>query len=291
MKTPAVISSILALLGAGCASSNHAAPTDDSTLTLTMSPFVVPAGSEVYRCQNFANPFGAEAAFDAIESHMSVGSHHLAVFYRDGIADGPVEACSGLEFSAGPFGTQLRDDKVQYPPGIAAGIAPNQGIRLNAHYLNLTSTDFSPTVVVKFHRVDPGAQYQRAGLFTMTNLKIDVPPLQSKTISVDCTAPSNMNLLSVTSHMHSHGVAFRSFVAGEPLYTSSTWDDPSRQFFDPVRTIKMGDNVHFECDFVNGTDMPLTFGETARTDEMCVLLGQFYPYDSDGQVALDCTPD
>jgi hypothetical protein len=221
---------------------------------------------------------------------MSPGSHHLAVFYRDQISDGPVEECSGLEFSAGPFGTQLRDDRVEYPPGIAAGIAPTQGIRLNAHYLNTTSTDLSPTVVVRFRRVRPGAEYQRAGLFTMTTLKLEVPPLESKTIAVNCSAPADMNLLSVTSHMHSHGVAFRSDVAGQPLYTSSTWDDPPRSFFDPVRTIKMGDNVHFECDFVNRTDTALTFGETARSDEMCVLLGQFYPYDTDGQVALDCTP-
>src|SRR5258706_8963165 len=113
MKRASVLS-VLAVVG--CASSNGApvAPPDDSTITLTMSPFVVPAGSEVYRCQNFANPFGAEGAFDSIESHMSAGSHHLAVFYRDAITDGPVEACSGLEFSAGPFATQLRDDQVQY---------------------------------------------------------------------------------------------------------------------------------------------------------------------------------
>src|SRR5262245_48943428 len=104
----ALVLSVLALVG--CASSNPAPTTgpDDSTITLTMSPFVVPARSEVYRCQNFANPFGGEGAFDAIESHMSPGSHHLAVFYRDGITDGPVEECSGLEFSAEPFSTQLR---------------------------------------------------------------------------------------------------------------------------------------------------------------------------------------
>jgi hypothetical protein len=289
MKRASILS-VLALVGCGGSGASPAPAPDDSTITLTMSPFVVPAGGEVYRCQNFANPFGGEGAFDAIESHMTAGSHHLAVFYRDGISDGPVEECSGLEFSAGPFGTQLRDDKVTYPPGIAAVMTAGQGIRLNAHYVNTTSQDLSPTVVLKLHRVPPDAQFQRAGLFTMTTLKIDVQPYENKTIPVDCTAPADMNILSVTSHMHKHGVAFRSNVAGEALYTSSTWDDPPRQFFDPSRLIKSGDKVHFECDFVNQTASPLTFGESASTDEMCVLLGQFYPYDPDGQVAIDCSP-
>jgi len=92
-------------------------------ITLTMSPFVVPAGGEVYRCQDFANPFGGEGAFDAIESHLTAGSHHLFVFYRDGLTNGPVEECSGLEFSPGPFATQLRDERLDYPPGIAAMVA------------------------------------------------------------------------------------------------------------------------------------------------------------------------
>jgi hypothetical protein len=284
----AAVLSVLVLVG--CGSPAPGAESDGSTITLTMSPFVVPAGGEVYRCQNFANPFGGDGAFDAIESHMTAGSHHLAVFYRDALADGPVEECSGLEFSAGPFATQLRDDRVQYPKGIAAVLNAGQGIRLNAHYVNTTSQDLSPTVVVKLRRVAADAKYQRAGLFTMTTLNVDVQPYQSKTIPVDCTAPADMSILSVTSHMHRHGVAFRSDVAGQSLYTSSTWDDPPRQFFDPARQIKMGDKIHFECDFVNRTASALTFGESASTNEMCVLLGQFYPYDAQGQVALNCTP-
>jgi hypothetical protein len=286
MKRLAILS-VFAL--AGCGGSSDVPDTESETITLTMSPFVVPAGGEVYRCQDFANPFGGEGAFDAIESHLSVGSHHLFVFYRDGITNGPVEECSGLEFSPGPFATQLRDERLDYPSGIAAVIGAGQGIRLNAHYLNTSSQDLSPTVVVKIHRVPPNVPYHRAGMFVMSTLKLDIEPYQSKTIPVDCTAPADMNLVSVSSHMHRHGVAFRSDVAGQFLYTSSTWDDPPRKLFEPSRVIKMGDKIHFECDYVNNSASPLTFGESASTNEMCVLFGQFYPYDTNGQVSLDCS--
>ncbi len=286
MKRFAILS-VLALVNCGGSSD---APPEESMITLTMSPFVVPAGSEVYRCQNFANPFGGDGAFDAIESHMTPGSHHLFVFYRDGITDGPVEECGGLEFSPGPFATQLRDERMNYPAGIAAAIGAGQGIRLNAHYLNTTSQDISPTVVVKFRRVNPNAHYQLAGMFVMSTLKLEIQPHESKTIPVDCAAPADMNLVSVSSHMHQHGVAFRSDVGGQFLYSSETWHNPPREAFDPSRLIKTGDKIHFECDYVNQTDSTLTFGESASTNEMCVLFGQFYPYDPNGQVSLDCSP-
>lgn len=281
--------SVLALAACGGSAEAPSAEADASMITFTMSPFVVPAGGEVYRCQNFANPFGGEGAFDAIESHMTAGSHHLLVFYRDGITDGAVEECSGLEFSPGPFVTQLRNDRMDYPPGIAAVINAGQGIRLNAHYLNTTSEDISPTVVVTLHRVAANAQYQRAGVFTMTTTKVDILPYESKTIPVECTSPADMNLLSVASHMHRHGVGFRSDVGGQFLYQSATWDDPPRQVFNPSRVIKTGDKIHFECDYVNNSASGLTFGESASTNEMCILFGQFYPYDTEGQVALDCS--
>ncbi len=83
---------------------------DDQTPHLEMDSFVVPAGGEVYKCQNFANPFGgANAEVTKFESHMTPGSHHLLLFYKKNPTDGPLEDCSGLEFAATPYSTQLPD--------------------------------------------------------------------------------------------------------------------------------------------------------------------------------------
>src|SRR5262245_43511942 len=58
------------------------------TVTLSMTPFVVPSGGEVYKCQNFANPFvGQDANVTKFESHMTPGSHHLLLFYRPAATD------------------------------------------------------------------------------------------------------------------------------------------------------------------------------------------------------------
>src|SRR5580704_12793376 len=53
------------------------------TVTLTADPFTVAAGAEVFMCQVFSNPFGAEADLISMHGTMSVGSHHFFLFNMD----------------------------------------------------------------------------------------------------------------------------------------------------------------------------------------------------------------
>src|SRR5437773_3606118 len=94
---------LVAACGSKPATSASPAATDggpavaDNFAELTMGPFAVPAGGEVYQCQTFANPFGGhDTEVSAFESHMSPGSHHLLVFYRPGGSPQPMSTCSGL---------------------------------------------------------------------------------------------------------------------------------------------------------------------------------------------------
>ena len=52
--------------------------------------------SEIYRCQNFANPFGGDAYVSGFASKMTVDSHHLLLFFREDATNDPIEACSGM---------------------------------------------------------------------------------------------------------------------------------------------------------------------------------------------------
>src|SRR5262245_14890758 len=70
--------------GSGSTSGSGAGGGSGKSVTLKMTPFTVPSGGEVYKCQNFANPFGAEAEVSAFESHMTPGSHHMLLFYKEG---------------------------------------------------------------------------------------------------------------------------------------------------------------------------------------------------------------
>ena len=51
--------------------------------TITTDTFSVPSNAEVFKCQSFANPFkGQQVDIKTWEANMSVGSHHMFVFYQ-----------------------------------------------------------------------------------------------------------------------------------------------------------------------------------------------------------------
>lgn len=234
-------------------------------------------GEEVYKCQNFANPFGADTDIQAFESHMTPGSHHLLLFYKDNAMDTPLTNCSGLEFAATPYTTQLPDDTVAYPAGIAAALPAKKGIRLQSHYLNTTGQPVEAHVTMTLHAADPATVKEHAGVLFIVQTNIDVGPNSTTDITYDCHLPADMNVLKVASHMHKHGTKFVSTVAGKPFYNTDTWDEPKPTLYDPAMPLKGGDPLHFACTFVNNSPDTLTFGESAKTNEMCILAASVYP--------------
>ena len=56
-------------------------PIGAATATLTLAPFTIDPGAEVFMCQNFDNPFGGvDTAVNRIVTDMTKGSHHLHVY-------------------------------------------------------------------------------------------------------------------------------------------------------------------------------------------------------------------
>jgi hypothetical protein len=271
------------------ASSSSSGATGGASVTLTLDSFTVPPGGEVYYCQNFANPFGGvDAEVSEFESHMALGSHHMLLFYKEGASNDPLEPCSGLEFAATPYSTQLPNDSLSFPPGVAALVPGADGFRIQSHYLNVTSTTITASVKVTLHLAAPGTVQQQAGVLFVVDSDINVPPgpAATATVSDDCTIP-----LKVGSHMHQHGTDFVATAAGAPLFQTSNWSDPSPAEFSPPKVLQAGAPLHFACSYLNNSDQPLTFGESALTDEMCILVASFYPTPT-GQatiVANNCT--
>jgi Copper type II ascorbate-dependent monooxygenase, C-terminal domain len=263
-----------------------------STVTLTMDSFSVPAGGEVYYCQNYANPFGGKDAYvQEFESHMAAESHHMLLFYKPGIsADGPLETCSGLEFAATPYGSQTLNDSLTFPPGVAAIVpamsgtgasAQPMGLRIQSHYLNTTSSTVNAHVELIFHMAEASTVKYPAGVLFVIDTDIDVPPAASTVNTDDCTIPQDMNVLRTSSHMHMHGTNFVATVAGNTVYETNSWSDPKPDLFSPAMVLKQGDPLHFACSFTNNGTMPLTFGESALTNEMCIFTASFYPTTAD----------
>jgi hypothetical protein len=263
----------------------------DNAVMLTMATFTVPPGGEIYKCQNFKNPFGGmDAEVSLYESHMTAGSHHMFLFLYDNTADGALEDCSGLEFDEAAYGAQTKDNMTGFPDGVASIVPGSAGLRLQAHYLNTTHQPITAQVQVKMHLAKPGTVTAHAGILFYSQSRFSIPPNGQPTdVNGNCILPFDINLLSVTSHMHKHGVGFTAKAGSQPLYTTTEWSDPAPRLFAPAMPLGKGQTVSFGCTFVNDTDQALTFGESAATNEMCIMAGTYYPVPDGAQSSiLEC---
>ena len=261
----------------------------DPTVTLEMTPFTVAAGQEVFKYQDFVNPFGGQDTdVRAWESHMTKGSHHLLVFFEQVTANGPLTDGNGLMFGPTPYGAQQPDLTVTYPTGVAALVPGSRGIRLQAHYLNASPNSINAQVQVIFHLAKPGTVTSQAGVFFFVNPQILVPPMSTMTVSKSCTFPLAANLIYATGHMHQHATDFTATTGGATFYqTSNRAQAPTIALAPPITTTP-GQTIDFNCTFDNMTATELTFGESAITNEMCILSGQYYPVPAGMNPLIQC---
>jgi hypothetical protein len=255
------------------------------SVVVTMESFPVPPGGEAYRCQNFANPFGgANVDIDRFEAHMPHGAHHMIVFFMDDptmppLADGELEECSGSEFHPNVFGAQTPDGVIDLPEGVGVAIPSTTGLRMQIHFVNGSDHEVTAGVTTSFHVAMPGSIVNHAGQLLFTNLDIDVPPSVPTKVSKTCPLPKDISLLGTSAHIHSHAVDFVATANDTTLYHTTGWSDLTPKVFDPPLELSAGTEVHFTCSYVNETTTTLKFGESAITDEMCILGGVYYPVD------------
>jgi hypothetical protein len=247
---------------------------------------------EVYKCQTFANPFGHDVDIKTYEEHMTTGSHHMFLFFMPSATDGQMGDCpaGGLEFHPYPFTAQVPDLKVTYPDGAGSTIPASTGFMLNAHFVNAGANDYQATLTVTLHPAAPGTVTNHVGQVFMNNYGIKISASNMpQTASATCTLPQDMTVLYSGSHMHQRATAFVATDGTQTLYQTSSWNNPVPAVYTPPMQLTKGTKVTFSCTYVNDTGQPLTFGESARTNVMCIYDMAFYPVLDPQNPTIDCT--
>lgn len=256
------------------------------TYTFTTEQFSVPPGAEVYKCQDFQNPFGKDIDILYSESFMAPGSHHMFAFrgstYNNntGLSD-----CSGLQIAEYIHTAQTPQQIYTYPPGVGRFLAASDGIRLQSHYINTTTSTINAQVSVTVNYVDPSQVQAHAAAIFLNNISgIHVIPGAS-TISSTAAMPNYggfmgvpLEVIGAGSHMHKRGVNFVANVVGGPqIYQTTDWDEPVGVAFDPPMELAPGSSIQWACSYQNDTGSTLGFGESAATNEMCIFTAVYYP--------------
>lgn len=244
-----------------------------------MTPLEVPAGGELYKCQDFANPFGKDIAIIESKSVMSPGSHHFAAFRIDGLTTADLADCpaGGLEAHEFVHASQTPEQDTTYPANVGRFLPATDGLRLQVHYLNTTNAPLQVQATFSMHYVDADSIEYKAGGVFLNNLGVSAPPGMS-TATKSFVLTSDIKLLVAVSHMHRHALDFTSSTSdGRMIYESTDWDGPSPATFDPAMEIASGTSITWTCSFQNDTTTTLTFGQSALTNEMCIFNGVYYP--------------
>jgi hypothetical protein len=256
------------------------------TATISTDPFMVQPGQEVFKCQNFMNPFaGKDTAIQTMSSVLAMGSHHLHLYNLTEGTSYSIEDCPGGDFHSLLYATGRPVDQMPYPPGMATKIRGNTGLRVQLHFLNTTSDVLTATSSVKMIPVtDPSTVKNWVASIYFNRIYLTVPP-GKQTVNTSCSIPSaygQIGLVRGVSHMHSRGIEFVAKTStGTQLLDDTTWDEPPPHFYDPPIMMNPGDSIDWTCTYQNNTGMTLTFGNSAATNEMCIFVGRYYSTNAD----------
>lgn len=256
-------------------------------------------GQEQTRCVDVR--LDNEDAIEAfrIRTDLSPFSHHLIV-YRSTEVDEQLVPYHCFPFTGAIQGksvplliSQVANDSVELPAGVAYALGPKQMLRLEMHAINSSGENATATANVAFDcATTPAAEY--ADLLFYGEVAIEIPPGESATAGpAFLPVDAGTKVFALTGHTHQYGTDVQIHWSesisdpGTPIYQTDAWDweEPPTTYFDPPLEFGENQGVRFWCDYTNTSDEHVSLGESAN-DEMCFLWAYYYPADG-YKVCLD----
>jgi hypothetical protein len=227
-----------------------------------------------------------------IHNVLGATSHHFIVYRVNDTVERPEP------FLCSPFTdtlndppliiTQRADDRLTLPEGVAYTIEPNQMIRLELHYINVSAAPQLAEATSTFIPMPSEEVEHEADVMFLGDTNIVIPPMSEATLGPTfLQVPSRFDGVSyfaITGHEHQWGtnvyveVAEDADAPGTPVYDvlSFRWDEPLTVTHAPPFTVPGGGGFRLTCDWSNQSDSTVFFG-TSVDDEMCFFWAYYFP--------------
>jgi len=278
-----------------------AAPAGDAfvppqgSFSVNWGPVSIPPCGETTQCGTvkLANP--AQIRVGKIHNSLMGGSHHLFVYrVNTGTENTTPVDCQPFADTLDPAKgsplmiTQVHEETLQLPAGVAFTLAPDQLIRLEMHFYNPGDAPLDVSATSTFIPM-PEAQFENEADFMFVGtIDIDLPAGQAKTIGPKYfpipAAFASSKFFAITGHTHQMGLNVKVATAtgagdpGTPIYDHQDWlwNEPETTYFDPGFSLPAGGGWKFTCDYNNTSNQSVGFGEGVN-DEMCFFWAYYYP--------------
>lgn len=277
--------------GASTGGAGGTVPPGES-FSVKWGPTEIPSGRESTQC--VVKRLGNTGRLFVNEIHNVLGatSHHFIVYRVDDTVERPEPfACQAFAdtFNDPPLIiTQKSDDRLRLPARVAYALEPNQMIRLELHYINVSAAPQMAEATSTFISVDEAEVDDEADIMFMGDTNISIPGESTATLGPSfLNLPSRfdgVNFFAITGHEHKLGTdvlveaTTESGIPGVPVYNVDNfrWDEPETVTFDPPFNVPDGGGFNVTCSWTNPNEGSVGFGVDVD-DEMCFFWAYYYP--------------
>jgi hypothetical protein len=278
-----------------------------------LPPFELAPGQEIEGCKSMrATNLEAGAAW-RMELKGRRGLHHAVVWKTSSALEDfdvpcfgvPDQIMEGFQVPQPLFAssTQVTEEVLEFPPGVALSFDAEQWLVFNYHYINVTDEPIIAEAYlnVEFVAEEDLADIEYAGFYAFGAIQsIGIPAGGTQRVTTTCAFPDDVSLFSITPHLHKLGTGFEvslhdgTEVVGEPLLQADGWFNAETSYLQPAAALSAGEGLTITCEWTNPTDQYVDFGQTTE-DEMCFVFGFAWPLPGIGLFAFDyndgCTID
>jgi hypothetical protein len=283
---------------------------DVTTYESGMGPITAQAGEEDTRCITIRLGNAEGAYVRRFRAELNAGSHHMIVYLSDDTTEQPTPspcgALGGVFQGDHPiFIAQQDNAELVFPTegSVPVGfqIQPNQMLRFEIHYLNATTAPLGVQGKVLLDTIPLSVSVIPSDLQFWGTQNLNgggSPPTNYIPASSagDTGMKFQLNLagtksFALTTHQHQRGTRMRVWYGsnlddaqGHLVADNTDWDDPPLVHMSPPLDFPddMGEaysskGLAYRCEWMNNSPYPITFGESAESNEMCFLWHYYYP--------------
>lgn len=283
-------------------------PPDGEGFQLAMTTHLDP-GVEVEHCMFVQGP--PETFYIARgETRYTGGSHHVLLFETpyttiptmkndgtvvdtSGVFDCTSGATDGWSVDRVIGGSQDGDGAsvLSFPPGVAMEVPGNRVLMINAHYINASDQPAEPEVRLNVWTIPQEEVTELGDVLFIYNPLVRARAEGTDRARWQCPVHQDITLINVQSHMHARGVGYEAALLGdEPFYTNELWENVPVGQFEGGMHVPAGSVLDYFCEYANSSDRSIYQGPRT-TDEMCMLIGSYYPADRRTANCLDASGD
>ncbi|MEO8702267.1 MAG: hypothetical protein ABI867_19640 [Kofleriaceae bacterium] len=254
---------------------------------------VINPGEEITYCYYFRTPNTVPMAIHKWKSSMTPGSHHMIMFTTSSDAGTPGTTsadCEGFGTQGGgtvwTFAASQPEVEVALPTDdgegkpLAQDIPPNTPAFFQMHYQNASNDPLTVHVQLDAEALESTVAYTKTAAFITYQPTINIPPgAQDLPVSATCNVPAGAKFWLMSTHAHQQAVKTEVKDASATVFSSTDWAHPGEvTFMEPSTYFSFASNkITYTCTYTNPTNRTITQGQSARTDEMCMATGYFFP--------------